>query len=284
MMLSKGWSNQAGARGVLEGSHQPPRRTRLPVDSDPAGLPPHLRQPKVAAGSKLPAGSHSWRLPTLVPSGEPQRPLPESRSTPALPPASKEGAAVTAGAGMAIPFQSAALRCELRLREQLQASVEAGVGVEARRQRALAVVQALQEVSRMVSPASTFMPLLAKELLAIALSDRVGGGRGGRGAGGAARLFYFEVVNDLEAELRAAAEGVRDMEARVEEERERCGEVEAEAAALRRTIGHKEDAMASMTARLSQHDARIAEHERRYQLLQVRLRFCPSTKTHIPSL
>ena len=49
MMLNKGWSTQAGARGVLEGSHQPPRRTRLPMgDSDPAGLPAHLRAPQVA--------------------------------------------------------------------------------------------------------------------------------------------------------------------------------------------------------------------------------------------
>jgi len=205
MMRNEAWSTQAPALSVLEGSHQPPRRTRLPIgDSDPAGLPAHLRAPQVAAGSKLPAGSHAWRLPTLVSSGGPQRALPESRSTPTLPGATREVAAVTAGAGMAIPFQSAALRCELRLREQLQASIEAGVvGIEVRRLRALAVVQALQEVSRMVSPASTFMPLLAKELLGIALSERVGGGRvGGRGAGSAARLFYFEVVNDLEAELR----------------------------------------------------------------------------------
>ena len=166
-------------------------------------------------------------------------------------------------------FQSSALRCELRLRERLQDSEEKG----SRRMRAEAALDALQEVSRMVSAASSIMPILLREIMRISLSDRVGGGSGDSVAGatlpqGASRLFHFEVVGELEAEIASREAALRQAEAALRQQARDHRETDEAMQVLQEVLRDRDGTIAGLEARLAVHDAAIAEERKQLAELQ----------------
>lgn len=120
----------------------------------------------------------------------------------------------------------------------------------------------------MVSPTSSFLPLLARELIPLTLSDRVGGGRGGPGPGGASRLFHFEVGDELLAELALRDATVREMEAEVRRQVEGRRGAKADAERLQDRLLDGERLQERLQGRLSAHGEEMRAEVRKLELLQ----------------
>ena len=236
---------------------------------------PQPRSPSLTSVSMSSfAGHHAWRLPVLVPKDG----LRFTRSTASLRSTSSHksghracGPLDAAAGGFSTPFQSAALRCELWLRERLQTSDASAATKESRHTRAMAVLEALQEASQMVSPTSSILPLLARELIPLALSDRIGGGLGGPGPGGASRLFHFEVVGELGAELTQRDAALREMGAEIRQQVESRRQVEAVAERLQERLLDAEKLQERLQARLSAHGKEMGCEVRKLEMLQEEL-------------